>query len=185
MIVRLRSAAPFVYTTLCCALVLSGCVTAKIESQRDSSFDKDISRVYVHSTFGMEDQELAAKFSNAILHEFSTLGITTRTAESDPLALEEQDVVAEAIAEFAPTVVLMLNQTERGTSVTPGAPGAPGTMSSEAVYDASLYDAETMRRVWRAQVSTSGDANLTTADGTAKKLAATIAKRMQEDGLIG
>lgn len=174
-------------TALCFALALSGCVTAKIESQRDDSFTKEIDRVYVHSTFGMEDRELAGAFSSAILHEFSTRGITTHTAESDPLALEEQDdeAVAAAVAEFAPTVVLILKQTARGTSVSPGAPGMPGTMSSEAVYDASLYDAETMRRVWRAQVSTSGDANLTTGEGTAKKLAATIAQRMQDDGLIG
>ena len=187
MLARLCPPATVTLPVLCLALALSGCVTAKIESQRDDSFAKEISRVYVHSSFGMEDQELAAEFSIAILHEFSILGITTQTAESDPLALEEQEeeVVAEAIAEFVPTVVLMLKQTERGRSFSPGAPGMPGSMSSEAAYDASLYDAETMRRVWRAQVSTSGDAVLTTGEGTAKKLAAAIAKRMQEDGLIG
>ena len=173
-------------STLFPLVLLSGCVTAKIDSQRDESFNKEIERVYVYSDFGMEDQELATHFSNAIYAELSVFGIDVRMDQTDPLALEAQrdGKIAEAVAEFNPTVVLELTQTERGTSVTPGAPGMPGSMSKEAGYDASLYDAESMQRVWRARVSTSGDATFTNSETTAMKLAATLTKRLKEDGLI-
>lgn len=170
---------------LCLALVSSGCVTAKIESQRDDSFEKEITRVYVYSSLRMDDQELAEAFSLAIESELGLQGIAAQPQVKDPLALDEEDMVTGEVATFAPTVILELTQTEASSVQTSHGPGMGFTQSDRAVYDASLYDAVTRKRVWRAQVSTSRDAFMTTQDAAASKLAKKIVAQLVEDGLIG
>lgn len=167
------------------AFVTSGCVTAKIESQRDGAFNKEITRVYVYSSLRMDDQDLAEAFSRAIESELGLQGIAAVAQVKDPLALDEEDIVTDDVATFAPTVILELTQTEASAVRTSQGPGMGFTQSDKAVYDASLYDLETRKRVWRAQVSTSRDAFMTTQDAAADKLAKKIVAQLVEDGLIG
>ncbi len=165
--------------------ILSSCVSTKIDSQRDESFVKEIKRVYVYSSVRMDEQALAQAFSQVILPQFGSYGIMARSQVRDPLALDEEGFVTDEVEAFNPDVILVLTQTNASATRT----WNPGSMSfhdsAEAVYDVSLYDPETDKRIWRAQISTSRDALMTSQEGAAKKIAEKIINQMAVDRLIG
>ncbi|MEP0547218.1 MAG: hypothetical protein ABJF88_09825 [Rhodothermales bacterium] len=166
-------------------LFMSGCVTTKIQSQRDASFSEEIQRVYVYSSVRMDEEELAEAFSQAIESKFGMRGVAVMGRVKDPLALETDDMITEDVIAFAPTVVLVLTQTEASTVRTTQGAGMGFTQSEAAVYDASLYHPETKKRVWRAMISTSRDSFMTSQDAAAEKIAEKIVNKLIEDGLLG
>jgi len=171
---------PLAALVLCSVVALAGCVSTKIQSNRDASYTGTIERLYIFATVGEREQDMARLFTTAIEEQFAAHGIPAQARVRDPLALEGEGLVSEEVEAFAPSAILVLAQTESSAMIS----GAGGGTNS-ATFDASLFDTETERRVWRASIKASRDRIYATERQGANNLAEKIVEKLFEDGLIG
>lgn len=161
-------------------LLLSGCVSTKIESNRDASYTGSVERLFVFVSTGAREQNVAQLFATAIEQELAPYDIPTKARVRDPLALEGEELITEEVEAFGPSALLVLTQTEAGTFINGGGGG-----TNSAVFDASLIDVESERRVWRASIKASRDRIYATERQSANNLAEKIVEKLVEDGLLG
>ena len=165
---------------LCFAFALSGCVSTKIQSNRDASFTGTVERLYVLASVAEREQGMANLFTTAIEQHLAAHGVPARAHVRDPLALEGEELVTREVEAFGPSAILVLTQTESSAMIS----GAGGGTNS-AVFDASLFDTESERRIWRASIKASRDRIYATEQQGARNLAEKIVEKLAEDGLLG
>lgn len=174
--------------------IVVGCTPSSIESIRDPEYDRSVENLYMVSAIGEELDGVETTWLQSLSRGLQAAQIRYESErldfelpDSDVPSLEETslDVPFEPARTWGATQVLVVEQ--KGEDVLEvqsgvGSPGAGGRLRTQ-VFDVSLFDAGTEKRVWRATIQTSdgfGDSDRDKGRSLARKMADTLV----EDGLL-
>ena len=158
-------------------LLLTGCaLPVQVESRVDPDYLSSLERVYVISQLYVISDRFAEPCERFIVEELTAAGVGTRMLSMDPLVLDDELPLDEAV-EFSPEGVLIVRPTEKG------GPGW-GNVTMATIH-MTLRDLTTDTVYWRAEFSVrSGDERTPMGSATARQLAKTLVRRLGEDGLL-
>lgn len=168
--------------------LVGGCSPATVESIQDEDYDRPVETLYMVSAIGekLDDAEVTwlrilrtALIAEGIDHEVKRLDF--EPPDSDGPSLEETSLdvpFKEARSADATQVLVVEEQGEDILEIESGAgsPEAGGRLRMQ-VFDVSLFDADTEKRVWRATIKTSdgfGDSYKDQGRSLARKMANTL-----------
>jgi hypothetical protein len=156
------------------ALLLSGCTSVKLKSTKDSAAVKKVNRLFVLINQGETDKptlsnQLIGHFRNAL----TNTPVRCEFSISSPLDLDEK-VHDAKIKEFNADGVLSISVTTFILSEYGGYP--------TIIYDVSLFDPESKKRLWRGSVNNSGGTAL--MNRRMREMADAIVAQLKKDGFL-
>ncbi len=131
-------------------LMFAGCATVSVNSVRDPSFSNSIHKLFIivnHGQIDDIDKAYTPYLVEALKDEFSRKSVETMIQMANPLALDDSALFA-GIGTYKPDGVLAI-------VATGGVAGPYGGMR-KIIYNVSLFDPLTKKRVWRARIDASG-----------------------------
>lgn len=156
---------------------LSGCATTvKVDSTRDISYENNLSRIFILVAMFQYNEKLSAALSQSIKSAFLSNGIAAEVINLSSLTLElDTSVYDDQIKNFSPDAIMKIFETNSLV-----------TMNMEVlriIFDASLYESDSNKRFWRANITVKEEGNYITYKD-ADLIADTIITKLKEDGLI-
>jgi hypothetical protein len=154
--------------------LLTGCVSIKVQANKDEASVKQIKRLFVliqHGDIGKQSypDELAAAMRSA----FTNTPVVTEISIANPLELDES-VHRQQIDAFGGDAVLLIRATGGIVNQSGG--------YQKLLYDASLFDPQLKKRVWRARVDNSGGTWL--MKRRFREMSESIVRQLKSDGFI-
>jgi DNA-directed RNA polymerase specialized sigma54-like protein len=179
------------------AFAMTACTSTEVVSNKDPGYDRNIESLYIFSEVSEELEKLEMVSMQRMLMTLKTgqvdVEIKHLDHDEDEPSLEEKSdkdgISFETAREFGATQVLKFTETDR-TEVKRGAMmnHSTGMMTGSGTdqtyeFDASLYDATTEKRIWRATVTTEGT-EMTAQSAEGRTLAKKLIEQLVEDGLL-
>jgi hypothetical protein len=130
--------------------------------------------MYIIVNNGQADATYDMYLVAALKEEFSKRSAEVKLRVVDELVLDDNVYIAEAAA-YEPDGILMIVAT--GGTVS----GYGGMI--EIIYDVSVFDKLTEKRIWRAQIDNSGGTAV--VEKRMKLMALDLVKRLTDDKVIG
>lgn len=156
-------------------LVLTGCSSIDITSNKDATYDKKLDKVLLVNNLGANPFFGKKKWEPVVLALSDSLakrGLTMHTiVPRMEIQSEKGKDLKEAIASFLPTQVMELN------------PAQFRTVQNYRTYtlQVSVYDAMNMKAVWKSSVVFSAE-GLTGLD--TEKIVNTVIQKLEADGFL-
>ncbi|HMK51194.1 MAG TPA: hypothetical protein VK551_01720 [Thermodesulfobacteriota bacterium] len=153
------------------------CAHVSIKFVRDPSFSNPMNRLFIilnHGQIDNTDSSYTPYLINALKDEFSKEGVEITIRVVKALALNDSIYKSEIVS-YEPDGVMALTAT--GGTVT-----SYGSVM-EIVYDVSLFDLSSKKRIWRAQIKASGGALV--REKRMKLMARDLVKQLREQKIIG
>ncbi|HNM26599.1 MAG TPA: hypothetical protein PKL15_14260 [Saprospiraceae bacterium] len=170
-------------------LLLTGCVSVKIESSRDAGFQKDIQKIFIVAVASRENTELYRSAMTELQLRFRERNIQTEFCLISELDLGAQkEACGKNLDAFHPDVVMEIgvgafSNGWRSTGPTYGPNGFSGGSSSYSETTkivVGLRDAESQKEVWKAALRVTSSLPELGGPMMAKK----IVTQMEKDQLI-
>lgn len=162
----------FVLALVACFSV--GCANVSIQSIYDQNTKLEIKKLATVINGGAHlPEQWQTDLSKALQQQFSNVGIESNATIISPLALNEEQYIADVLAQ-KPDAVLII-KTNGGTK-------DPFGGMLEIRYDVGLLTPDFEKRVWRAAITNEGGTAMITL--RMQKMAKTIVSRLQQDGAI-
>ena len=159
------------------ALLVSGCVHTKIESNKSPDFHQPVSKIYV--TVKGSSQKYMKRLSDNMQAALDSAGIQAVTYYYDPLSLDTEKDVEEKIKAYHPDLVMLIGQTERRAYS--GSRSTTNRLETGLTLDIRLFIPDKEKPVWRANLRADSDFGINHAsENSAKK----IIHQLKEDGMI-
>ena len=154
--------------------LFSGCQTVSIDSVRDPDYDQTIGKLYVLIyEYRPEDPFFFRYLEQYFKEELEKREISS-IVKIKPLKEKDESIYIKEINRFHPDAVLTIRDIDRTIATFFGTP----MQSANISWDASLYNSEMNKRIWRATINTVAH------EFTIKKTPGIILKRMEQDQLI-
>jgi hypothetical protein len=155
--------------------LVSGCTSVTIQSNKDASAVHQLNRMFVVINHGeVKDQELSNYLIDGFKGCFSNAPVQVDYTVLSALDLDTKSH-EQQIKAFNPDAVLEVSVTTYVISAEYG--GYPTIM-----YDASLYNPDLTKRIWRAAIDNSGGTALMKM--RMHQMAGKIATQLQTDGFL-
>lgn len=179
------------------AFAMTACTSTEVVSNKDPDYDRTIESLYIYSEVSEELEKLEVASMQRMLMALKTgqvdVEIEHLDHDEDEPSLEEKsdtdNISFETAREFGATQVLKFTETDRTEVKRRGAMDPnTGMMTGGGTdqtyeFDASLYDATTEKRIWRANVTTEGT-GMTAQSAEGRTLAKKLVEQLVEDGLL-
>ncbi len=167
------------YGLACLAAVLlcqltTGCTSIKIQANKDAASVKKIKRLYVVIQHGdVGQQALSNGLASALRNAFTNTPVALEVSIANPVELDEK-VHLKRITQFESDAAMVITATGGIIADFGGYP--------TIIYDASLFDPQLEKRLWRARIDNSGGTALMTR--RFREMADTIVRQLKQDGFI-
>ncbi|MFA0961664.1 hypothetical protein AB9P05_07645 [Roseivirga sp. BDSF3-8] len=139
-------------------LLLSGCVSTNITSNKAPGYTGKIERLYIMVRGSDSAKPFFNSFNNSLSESLKSRGIETSYYYFDPLSLENEDDVMNKINEFGPNLVMMIQQTESRSTMNQYGWGSTNTGGT---FDIKLLEPDSKSPVWRANLKADAQFGLT------------------------
>lgn len=181
-------------------LLLTGCTSTEVISNKDPNFHRQIDNLYVASRVSESLDAYETSALDALARTFGGQSLKV-LATADPLPGEDassEDIEAASVIPFEKartngmTTLLVIEERDQDASSVGGPPvmGANGMWMGggagvKQVYslNASLYDVESEKRVWRAEIESKGE-EYSTQSKEGRVMAESLMAKFVEDGLL-
>jgi len=177
-------------------LVLAGCTSTEVISNKDPDFNGQVDKIYVSSriTDALDKYERSAldAMSKTMTAQDVNVVMVSEVVPGDDAAKKGEetpvtDVPFAEAREQGSTMLLVLEERDRDITIRPNF-NTGGSSSPQETYslNASLYDVDREKRVWRAELETKGNqGSFTSGQGKEGRIMAeSLMEKFVEDGLL-
>tara|TARA_R110002167_G_scaffold177533_1_gene377330 strand:- start:80 stop:619 length:540 start_codon:yes stop_codon:yes gene_type:complete len=169
-------------------ILLSSCVTSKITSNKLPGFDEKISKLFILVKGSDSSKSFFQSFVFSLRKELNEKNVELRSHYFSPLSLETENDVEIKISDFGPNLIMSINQTEsRQTINTNGFGnnafgwGFNNGYNSGGTFDVKIFQPNSKKPVWRANLKADGQMGL---EGAAEKAVEKLIEKLIEDKLL-
>jgi hypothetical protein len=161
--------------------MLIGCSSTRIQTNKDATYVKKLDRVLISNSlnnlilFGRSNAEGVTKGLSDRLSKYGVIVQTVVPYQNIPES-EEGKQVKEAIATFKPSQLMELLPISVRIDY--------NNNNFNFKLESSIYDAATMKTVWRSQIESSETKLLQGSELDTDKLVDAVVKKLEEDGLL-
>ncbi|WP_157637967.1 hypothetical protein [Flexithrix dorotheae] len=149
-------------------ILLFGCVTTNITSNKSPGFNEKIRRLYVMERGSESAKLFFSSFNNYLGQSLKNRGVKTKFHHFEPLSLESEDDILQKVNEFGPNLLMVIQQTEGRATVNQY---GWGTTNTGATFDIKLFKPDSKTPVWRANLKVDASFGLSeSAKGSSDKL---------------
>jgi hypothetical protein len=152
----------------------AGCTSVSLQSSKDASAVRKTDRLFIIiNQDDVKKQQLAKSLAVSFQGCFTNGAPIVEMSVLSPLDLDES-AVDRRVRDFHADTVLIVSLKTFIIDETGGYPNM--------VYDASLYEASTHKRIWRAAINNSGSTDL--MDRRMREMAEKIVQQLRQDGFL-
>ncbi|MDO9261667.1 MAG: hypothetical protein Q7U08_06980 [Flavobacteriaceae bacterium] len=146
------------------SLLLSNCVTTKIQSNKAYSFNEKISKLYILVRGNDDSRSFYTSFTNDFEKTLNEKGIKYQKYYYDPLSLETEKDIQTKINYFEPNLIMIVNQTESRNTVNQNAFSfGSNSTNTGGTFEVKLFKPNSDNPVWRAKLQADGQFGLSTS----------------------
>jgi hypothetical protein len=136
------------WATALFGVILTGCTSIRVRANKDPASIRKIKRLFVIVNHGdVDEQTYSHLLADAMLVALTNTAAVFQIEIANPVALDESSYLKQ-IKQFEADAVLMI-RVEGGVL---GQYGGYPTL----IYDASLFEPDLRKRIWRARIDNSG-----------------------------
>ncbi|TWJ02532.1 hypothetical protein JN11_01505 [Mucilaginibacter frigoritolerans] len=154
------------------SLFFTSCVSTKITSNKDASFNRKLKKIYVICNLGKDVSNFNERLFEGVKKKFTENNITIDGFVRNPVALETDEDVLNKIRSYDPEALMIIKQTH--VTYYNGGPGG-------GVFEVSLIDKVSQKNIWKSEIDVTGPWwDEDTSDSIVKKLIL----KLKEDQII-
>lgn len=158
--------------SICLAVLLHSCVTAKIESNKDASYTKHPKNIFILVNTASEASGFTANFLYGLRQKFGAKGIASTVHIRKALSFETEEDVNKMVTDYGPDAVMLIKQSEVHST---------NNMVDGGKFEITLLDFSTRKPIWKGDFSVTGSMGLLQA---VQKSVDTLVKKMEADKLM-
>ncbi|MDN5204619.1 hypothetical protein QQ008_24720 [Fulvivirgaceae bacterium BMA10] len=161
-------------------IILSGCISANITSNKAPDFNEKIGRLYIVVRGSDNAKHFFDSFNNYLDQSLKSKGVETSYHYFGPLSLESEEDVDNKIKEFGPKLLMTIQQTESRNTIHRHETSLT-TTNTGASFDIRLIRPDSKSTMWRANLSSFASYGLS---GSAKSSVDKLIEKLTTDGLL-